>query len=85
MIIENSAVSALSFYQEFQNDWLEKSQSIVPKAWIELVFSCYCKLTSAQQRALNIKMKGVAVNGTTDNYSYSDVVIELKSGLKANG
>jgi len=48
-----------------------------------LVCSCYCKLTSAQQSALNIKMKGVAVRGTTDNYGYSDVVIELRGELKA--
>jgi hypothetical protein len=81
VIIENGAVSALAFYQEFQNTWLEQSQSIEPKAWIELVFSCYCKLTSAQQNALNIKMKGVAVSGTTHNYSYSDVVIELKASV----
>jgi len=84
VIIDNCAVSALSFYQEFQNNWLEQSKTINAKAWIELVFSCYCKLTSAQQQAMNIKMKGVAVNGTTDNYRYSDVVIELKAGLKAS-
>jgi len=83
VIINNCAVSALSFYQERQNTWLERSQNISPKAWIELVFSCYCKLTSAQQSALNIKMKGVAVKGTTDNYGYSDVVIELKAELRA--
>jgi hypothetical protein len=79
VIINNIAVSALSFYQEFQNEWLEQTQTIAPKTWIELVFSCYCKLTSAQQNALNIKMKGVVVSGTTDNYRYSDVVIELKT------
>jgi hypothetical protein len=84
VIINSSAVSALGFYQEFQNTWLEQSQTIAPKSWIELVFSCYCKLTSAQQSALNIKMKGVAVKGTTDNYGYSDVVIELKAELKVS-
>ena len=78
VIINNCAISALTFYQELQNTWLDESQEITPKEWIELVFSCYCKLTNAQQNALNIKMKGVAVTGTTDNYSYSDVVIELK-------
>lgn len=84
VIIDNSAVSALSFFNEFQNDWLSVQQSIAPKAWIELVFSCYCKLTSAQQKSLNIKMKGVAVEGTTDNYSYSDVVITLKTKLRSS-
>ena len=83
VIINNIAVSALSFYQEYQDAWLEQSQIISPKSWIELVFSCYCKLTSAQQNALNIKMKGIAVNGTTDNYRYSDVVIELGAELKS--
>ncbi|MFT7007653.1 MAG: hypothetical protein ACJAXJ_002182 [Colwellia sp.] len=84
VIINNCSVSALSFYQEFQNEWLEQSQTIAPKTWIELVFSCYCKLTSAQQNALNIKMKGIAVSGTTDNYRYNDVVIELKTELKVS-
>jgi hypothetical protein len=84
VIINNCSVSALSFYQEFQNEWLEQNQTIAPKTWIELVFSCYCKLTSAQQNALNIEMKGIAVSGTTDNYRYSDVVIELKTELKAS-
>ncbi len=79
VIINNQSVSALNFYQEYQNMWLEQEHSIEPKAWIELVFSCYCKLTSVQQSALNIKMKGTAINGTTDNYSYSDVVIELRA------
>jgi len=82
VIINNSAVSALSFYQEHQNSWLEQSQAIAPKAWIELVFSCYCKLTNAQQNSLNIKMKGTAITGTTDNYSYSDVLIELNTELE---
>ena len=79
VIINNKEVSALSFYQEHQNTWLDQSQTIAPKSWIELVFSCYCKLTSVQQNALNIKMKGIAVKGTTDNYGYSDVVIEMRA------
>jgi hypothetical protein len=83
VIINNQAVSALNFYQEHQNTWLDISQRISPKEWIELVFSCYCKLTNAQQNALNIKMKGAAISGTTDNYSYSDVVIELKNEISA--
>jgi hypothetical protein len=84
VIIHNCPVSALNFYQEFQNEWLEQAQTIAPKTWIELVFSCYCKLTSAQQNALNIKMKGITVSGTTDNYRYNDVVIELKTELKVS-
>jgi hypothetical protein len=83
VIINNQAVSALNFYQEHQHTWFDISQRISPKEWIELVFSCYCKLTNAQQSALNIKMKGAAVRGTTDNYSYSDVVIELKTKFSA--
>jgi len=83
VIINNNAISALAYYQEHQNAWLQQEQTIAPKAWIELVFSCYCKLTNAQQNALNIKMKGTAIAGTTDNYSYSDVVIALRTELKA--
>ncbi len=82
VIINNRAISALTFYQEQQYIWLDESQEITPKEWIELVFSCYCKLTNAQQKALNIKMKGAAIAGTTDNYSYSDVVIELKAEMR---
>ncbi len=83
VIVNNQLISALSFYQLKQNDWLEKKQRIAPTAWIELVFSCYCKLTSAQQKALTIQMKGVPVAGTTDNYSYSDVLIGLTGELNA--
>jgi hypothetical protein len=79
VITGNSAISALTFWQDGQRQWSTQSQKIEPKAWIELVFSCYCKLTNEQQGALNIKMKGVLLQGTTDNYSYSDVVISLNS------
>lgn len=80
VIIENQAISALTFYQQHQDNWLQNDENISPKEWIELVFSCYCKLTNAQQKALDIKMKGSPVTGTTDNYQYSDVVILLKKG-----
>ena len=58
--------------------WAQAGESIEPKPWIELVFSCYCKLTNEQQEALDIKMQGVQVAGTSDNYSYSDVQIVLR-------
>ncbi|SFD69697.1 hypothetical protein [Pseudoalteromonas denitrificans] len=79
VIINNSAISALVFWQENQTLWLEKNKNIAPQAWIELVFSCYCKLTNEQQNALDIQMKGEQVVGTTHNYSYSDIIILLKT------
>ncbi len=78
VLLTNDALSALTFWQKAQADWADKEQFIDPKAWIELVFSCYCKLTNSQQKALDINMKGVKIAGTTDNYCYSDVVILLK-------
>lgn len=71
-------VSAIAFWQEYQPDWLRQDQHIHPKAWIELVFSCYCKLTNEQQAALDIKMKGSPDPGVPDNYTYNDLEIILR-------
>jgi len=81
VIIGNKPVSALGFYQEFADTWIEGSQTISPKCWIELVFSCYCKLTNAQQKAFTLTMERVIVPGTTDNYRYSDVIFVLNSNI----
>ncbi|MEC4724396.1 hypothetical protein HWQ46_02400 [Shewanella sp. D64] len=78
VISENSPVSAVEFWTSSQVSWQGDSQAIHPKAWIELVFSAYCSLTNEQQDAFDIEMKEVKVAGTSDNYSYSDVVISLK-------
>ncbi|WP_028863580.1 hypothetical protein [Psychromonas aquimarina] len=80
-ITSGKAVSAINYWQSECLLWSENEQSIEPKAWIELVFSCYCKLTNEQQAALDINMKGVKLSGTSHNYSYSDVVIVLKDNL----
>lgn len=77
-ITTGQAISAINFWQQALPDWRQDGQVIEPKAWIELVFSCYCKLTNEQQDALDINMKGLQVAGTSDNYSYSDVQIVLK-------
>ncbi|PKG74099.1 hypothetical protein CXF86_14135 [Shewanella sp. GutCb] len=77
VITTNAPISALVFWRQAQNDWQENAHSIKPKAWIELVFSCYCKLTNEQQTAFSINMKGVQLAGTSDNFSYHDVVIGL--------
>ncbi|MCL1057516.1 hypothetical protein L2729_05830 [Shewanella gelidimarina] len=77
VITTNAPISALVFWRQSQNDWQENAHSIKPKAWIELVFSCYCKLTNEQQAAFSINMKGVQLAGTSDNFSYHDVVIGL--------
>lgn len=78
VISENRPVSAVEFWTSSQVSWQDELQAIHPKAWIELVFSAYCSLTNEQQDAFDITMKGVKVAGTSDNYSYSDVVICLK-------
>lgn len=77
-ITSGKAISAIDYWQQALQEWSQTSHTIEPQAWIELVFSCYCKLTLDQQAALDIKMKGVQVNGTSDNYSYSDVQIVLR-------
>lgn len=78
VISENNPVSAVDFWRSSQVNWQYASQAIDPKAWIELVFSAYCSLTCEQQDAFYINMKSVKVAGTSDNYSYSDVVISLR-------
>lgn len=80
-ITSAQSVSAISYWQSQLISDTATVPQISPKAWIELVFSCYCKLTNEQQNALDIKMKGVKVQGTTDNFSYNDVHIPLKEFL----
>lgn len=77
-ITTETVISAISYWQQSISGWIELDHEIAPKDWIELVFSCYCKLTNEQQAALEIKMKGTLVDGTSGNYSYSDVQIHLK-------
>ncbi|MCW8996247.1 MAG: hypothetical protein OQK77_10590 [Psychromonas sp.] len=77
-ITSGRAISAINYWQHELSQWIQNGQMIEPKAWIELVFSCYCKLTNEQQAALDIQMQGEAMAGIFDNYSYSDVQIVLK-------
>lgn len=77
-IESDQPVSAIAFWQHSQTDWARQEQHIHPKAWIELVFSCYCKLTNEQQVALDIKMKGSPDPGVPDNYTYNDLEIFLR-------
>lgn len=77
-IATGELTSAIHYWQNALPAWSEKNKTIEPKAWIELVFSSYCQLTNEQQAALDIKMKGELVAGTSANYSYSDVQIVLK-------
>lgn len=78
VISQEKTVSAICFWQNAQENWSADAQYIEPISWIELVFSCYCKLTNEQQDALDIKMKGSRDLGTSHNYSYSDVLISLR-------
>ncbi len=80
-ITTGQPISAINYWQNELQNSSQTAQTIEPQAWIELVFSSYCKLTLEQQDALDIKMKGVQVAGTTDNYSYSDVQIVLKESI----
>ena len=76
-ITTGQAVSAIDYWQQELESWAQTGQVVEPKAWIELVFSCYCKLSNEQQDALDIKMQSEQVAGISDNYSYSDVQIVL--------
>ncbi|PKF63799.1 hypothetical protein CW745_02880 [Psychromonas sp. psych-6C06] len=71
-------ISALQFWENALKSWINEEQLIEPTDWVELVFSSYCKLTNDQQDAIDIKPKGALVSGTTDNYTYSDVVVLLR-------
>ncbi|NRA70066.1 MAG: hypothetical protein HRU24_03520 [Gammaproteobacteria bacterium] len=75
-IINNVGCSALEYWQQHQPLWQQQAQDMAPKSWIELVFSCYCKLTNDQQQGLTIHMKGRVVDGTNNNFTFTDVVIE---------
>ena len=78
-VIKNGEpLTAIGYWQTALKSWIIEEQLIEPKEWVELVFSSYCKLTNDQQDALDIKPKGVRVEGTTDNYSYSDVEVLLR-------
>lgn len=77
-VTTGQAVSAIDYWQQELDNWIQAGQEIEPKPWIELVFSCYCRLTNEQQDALDIKMQSEPVTEISDNYSYSDVQIVLK-------
>jgi len=76
-ITSNEAISAISFWQSSLNEWHTLQQHIEPIAWVELVFSSYCKLTNAQQALIDINPKGKQLPGISHNWSYSDIVIKL--------
>ncbi|MEL0628571.1 hypothetical protein [Psychromonas aquatilis] len=76
-ITSNEPISAISFWQSSLNDWHTLQQHIEPIAWVELVFSSYCKLTNAQQALIDINPKGKQLPGISHNWSYSDIVIKL--------
>lgn len=76
-ITSNEAVSAVSFWQNALSEWHKEQQHINPVAWVELVFSSYCKLTNAQQSLIGIIPKGQQIVGISHNWSYSDIVVKL--------
>lgn len=78
VISTEKPVSAIKFWQRAQQTWCEAGQEIHPLTWIELVFSCYCKLTNELQDALDIKMIDSLDAGTSHNYTYSDLEICLR-------
>jgi len=77
-ITTGEAVSAVAYWQNALADWHQLQQHIEPVAWVELVFSSYCKLTNAQQALIDIKPKGKQLEGISHNWSYSDIVVKVK-------
>jgi len=77
-ITTGEAVSAVAYWQNALTDWHQLQQHIEPVAWVELVFSSYCKLTNAQQALIDIKPKGKQLEGISHNWSYSDIVVKVK-------
>lgn len=78
VIKHGEPISAIKYWEMALKSWIKEDQLIHPKDWIELVFSSYCKLTNDQQNALDIKPEETLVEGTWDNYTYSDVRIILR-------
>lgn len=78
VIIDGKGISAIEFWEESLSIWHDTEFTIDPTQWVELVFSNYCKLTIDQQSALDIKPKGGKISGTTDNYIYHDIVINVR-------
>lgn len=78
VIKHGEPISAINYWQNALQSWINEEQLIEPTQWVELVFSSYCKLTNDQQDALDIKPKGTRQTGTSDNYSYSDVQVLLR-------
>ena len=77
VITSNESISAVSFWQNSLLEWHKAQQHIEPVAWVELVFSSYCKLTNAQQALIDISPKGQQLLGISHNWSYSDIVVKL--------
>ena len=76
-ITTGNPVSALSFWQNSLLGWHQQQQYIDPISWVELVFSCYCRLTNAQQSLIDILPKGNPLAGIFHNWSYSDIVVKV--------
>jgi hypothetical protein len=76
-ITSNNAISAVKFWQNALCEWHNNEQHIDPVAWVELVFSSYCKLTNAQQALIGITPKGQQIVGISHNWSYSDIVVKV--------
>jgi len=76
-IVSGQAISAIKYWQNALLEWHQNEQHIGPVAWVELVFSSYCKLTNAQQALIDIQPKGKQLQGISHNWSYSDIVIRV--------
>jgi len=76
-IMTGEVISAVDFWQTSLPKWHQEQQHIEPIAWVELVFSSYCKLTSAQQALIDIDPKGEPLAGISHNWSYSDIIIQI--------
>jgi len=77
-ITTGEVISSLDFWQTALPQWHAQQQHIEPIAWVELVFSSYCQLTNAQQAVINITPQGEPVDGISHNWSYNDIIIQLK-------
>ncbi|TEW52965.1 hypothetical protein [Psychromonas algicola] len=76
-ITSGDVISAVDFWQTSLPTWHAEEQHIEPTSWVELVFSSYCKLTSAQQALIDIEPKGEPLTGISHNWSYSDIIIKI--------
>ncbi len=79
----DGGLSALLFWQNQQEHWQQQQWQLEPKMWLELVFGYYCALSITEQQQCSIALEEALVDGTNNNFTYSDIGIAFKPSGQA--